>query len=267
MKTPFMELLVPIGKVLLLGSFGASLLQAIRGRFPLNVSFERLVLGMIALAYFDRAALTLQWLSDELIAAISQAGHSEDLRGLLLDAFKKAASAPAPAGSGARIFNAPAILEQAWRTGVWGVMSALVEGVYLIASFVLECARDVLWQLLLFVLPIAAGLMPVLPGMLAALTVYALELVFWLPMLCLVESVTGTVARSRLTEDGSLGLTLIGVECVAIVLILSIPALTHRIMQGALNGDLGAQQSVLGWARGIVFEGRTSVIKSGGQTS
>jgi hypothetical protein len=263
MKGPMTEFLVPVGRTLLLGSFGLSLVQSIRGRTDLELPFERLVVGMLALSLYDTAGLWLQAVSDQLTAAIAELGREDDLKALLLTAFQKAADAPAANGQ-ATAFNIPAVIEQAWRTGVWGVMSALVEGAFLVVSFVLECARDVLWQIILFVFPLAAGVFPVLPRLLANLCLYAVELSLWLPTLCIVERVTGAVAKTHLTEIGSLGLSILGIELVAIVLILAIPSVTHKLLSGAVSGDFGAQGSALGWAKGAIIEGRTRVLTGDG---
>jgi hypothetical protein len=190
-----------------------------------------------------------------LTGAIAGLGHREDLRALILEAMKKAASSGAESGTSFSL-NLPAVLEQAWRTGVWGVMTALVEGIFLIVSFVLECAREVLWKLLLFLFPLACGVFPVFPKMMTNLVVYAVELSLWFPILCLVELVTGQVARGHMLRDGSWGLYIVAVQAVAIFLIIMIPGFTHRFLSGAFAGDFNSQTGLFVWVQRVVQAGR-----------
>jgi len=264
MNTPLNpELLVPTGRALLLGSFGWTLLQAVRGKNDLALPFERVVIGMICLSSFQMAALYLESASDQLSSLISSAHERDDLRSLLLEAFKAAANAPSASGTPTNGFNLPEVMEQAWRTGVWGVMSALVEGVFVIASFILECAQEVLWQLLLFLFPMSAGVFPLFPRMMGNLVLYAVELSLWFPMLLLIELVTGIVAKGHLKQSGSLGLYIVGVEVVAILLILMIPSIAHRFLSGAFSGDFNSHASILLWSRRVIQVSRHQ-LRGGG---
>lgn len=258
-------LLVPVGKSLLLAAFAFCLIQGMRGRMELSLGFERLAIGFLAMTFYRDGAFWLEILSEQLSGRISSLGQG-DLRQFLLEAFKKAAEAPAPSGQGSS-FNLPALLEQAWRTGVWGVMSALVEGIFLIVSFVLECARDVLWALLLFLFPLACGAYPVFPRILGNLVLHAVELSFWIPMLCLVERVTGGVAREHLLKTESWGLSLVAVQVVAILLILLIPTVTHRFLSGAFSGDFNSQSGIFVLVQRVASAARGTppVPSKGGQ--
>lgn len=235
---------IPVGKAMLLGSFGFALNRSLRGDATTLDAFERLAIALIALASFQGLALGLDVISDQLTQSVSQLGNREDLKTLLLDAFKHSVNEPSSAGE-RTAFNIPAVLEQAWRTGVWGVMTALVEGTFLIVSFVLECAQEVLWKLLLLLFPLAAGVYPVFPRIMLSLAVYAVELSLWNPMLCLVQLVTGAVARQHMHAAGSWGLYIVAVQVIAILLIGLIPSITHQFMGGALSGDFNSQSNVL----------------------
>ena len=250
------ELLVPTGKALLLGAFGVQLVHATRGSSSLSGAFEKLTVGFLALVFFQSGARGLDGLSNALTESIHRVANSEDLKAFVLEAFSQAAKESDASGVAPSLVNIPALVEQAWRTGVWGVMNAIIEGLFLIVSFILESAREVLWQLLLVLFPIAAGLYPVFPRLAGNLGIYAIELSLWNPTLALVEGVTAKVARGHLTESGSWGLTLIGVEVVACLLILSIPAVTHRFMSGAFAGDFDSQSSVFRWARTLAVRVR-----------
>jgi hypothetical protein len=234
-----------------LAGFAVTLIHSMRGKHDLSVPIERLLIGVLALTYYPVAATQLEALSQALSETISNLGNRDDLRALLLNAFKKAATSPTDSGN-STVFNIPAVLEQAWRTGVWGVMTSLVEGVFLVVSFVLECAQEVLWKLLLFLFPLAAGAVPIFPRLLTNQVLYSVELSLWFPVLCMVELVTGVVAKRHLVQSGSWGLYLVGVEVVAILLILMIPTVTHRLLNGAFAGDFNAQGGVFVMVRKVV---------------
>ena len=244
------ELLIPAGKVLLLGSFGTQLTAVIRGSASFTQAFERVCLGFLAITFFSGAATELDRISSELAALIRNVSGSEDLQRFLLEAMERASAAP-DANGDHTVFNISALVGQAWRTGVWGVCAALTEGVFLIASFVLEVAKSVLWELLLTLFPIAAGLSPLAPKLLSNLCLYALELSLWLPVLSLVEGVTAKVARQQMAKIGALGLNVVGVELVAILLIFSIPMVTHKFMSGAFSGDFESQSRLFAFGKSL----------------
>jgi hypothetical protein len=245
------DILVPSGRVLLGGAFGFSLIRAMKGSLELQVTFERLAIGCIALAFFRPASTQLLRVSEDLAKIISNLGHEEDLRTFILNALQNSVTAPSGSGSATQ-FNLPAVLEQAWRTGVWGIMSTVIDWMFMIASFLLECAREVFWTLLLFLYPIACGVFPITPQMLIQLSLYAVELALWFPMLSAVEVTTAVVAKREMTRSGSWGLYIVAVELLAILLILMIPSLTHRFLSGAFSGDLDTQSGLLRTVRNLV---------------
>ncbi len=234
------DVLVPYGKVLLLGSLGYSLVQSMRGTHDFASVFERVTIGLIGILFFKSASDVLLKVSDELTGLISDLGSQQDLKALIFEALQKA-SKETPASGNSTSFNLPAVIEQAWRTGVWGVMAAIVDGVFLISSFVLECARDVFWKLLLFLFPVACGVYPIFPRMMLNQCLYAVELALWFPVLTLVQMTTGIVAQEYMQKSGSLGLYVVAVELLAILLILLIPSVTHRFLSGAFSGDFDSQ--------------------------
>jgi hypothetical protein len=242
---------LPWGRALLLGSLGVLLLRVARGTEETYVVFERVIIGFIALSFFTSAVGVLNGLSAELSALVLRLRGSEDLRAFILDAFQRAAHEPGT--SGGTTFNIPSILEQAWRTGVWGVLSVIVEWVYLLSSLLLEAARDVLWQLLWVLFPIAGGIYPLFPRILTNLAIHSVELALWFPLLDLVEIATSKVARGYMVKPGSLGLWVVAVELIAAGMILLIPSLTHRFVSGALSGDFDAQASFMRYAQRAVF--------------
>lgn len=245
------EILIQVSKILLMASFAVCLVRAMRGVFDLHLAFERLVVGVLLLLFFQSGAEVLLRISNELSAAISNLNGSEDLKTLILSSFKKAAQEPGPGGE-ATIFNIPAVLEQSLRTGVWGILSLIVDWIFLMVSFLLESAREVFWSILVFLFPLACGVYPIFPRMVSNAILYAIELVLWLPMLGLVDRVTTHVAREFMTRPGSLGMTVIAVELLAIILILLIPSVTHKFLSGAFAGDFDSQASLIRMAKSAV---------------
>ncbi len=246
------DLLVPVGRTLLLGSFAFCLLRSIRGGFDLPLAFERLILGFLALAFFNSGSAVLLTISSELSEAIHRLGDRHELKAMVLEAFRNASKEP-PSGGGNTSINLPAVLEQAWRTGVWGIMSTIVDWIFLMVTFLLESAREVFWKLLLFLFPVSCGVYPIFPRMMTNLTFHALELALWFPVLALVEIATGIVARSAMAKTGSWGLYVVAVELLAIILILLIPSVTHKFLSGAFAGDFESQASLIRTAKRAVF--------------
>jgi hypothetical protein len=163
-----------------------------------------------------------------------------------LQSLKKGALAGTREGGGLSAIG------EAWRTGVWGIMTALVEAVFLLVGFILECCREVLWTLLLFLFPLSCGVFPVFPKMMTNLVLYAVELSLWLPMLGLVELTTGIVAKKHLDQTGGLGFYMVAVQLIAILLILLIPSVTHRFLSGAFSGDFNSQSGLFVMVKKVV---------------
>lgn len=235
--------LIPCGKILLVGSFGYSLVRSIRESRDLSPSFERLFIGCLMLVVFLPASKVLLDLGEELTKVISRVGQNADLRKLILESFKEAAKEPVNGSSVS--LNIPSVLEQAWRTGVWGIMSNAIDWVFMIASFLLECMRDVFWTLLLFLFPIGCGFYPVFPQVMVRMAIYTVELAMWFPMLEAVEVTTAVVAKREMVRSGSWGLHIVAVELVAILLIFMIPSLVHRFLSGTVSGDMDTQSGIM----------------------
>lgn len=248
-----MSLLEPWGRALLIAGFGFLLVRAMRGSEDLSLAFERLTIGMLALVLYRQGAEVLVRLSEELIQALRSAGDRNELKILLLDALRAAAASPTPTGGKPGI-NLPAISEQVFRIGVWGVMTLIVDWLFMLASLLIESAHAVFWKLILFLFPLACGIYPFFPRILSNLLLYALELSLWTPFLIVIERVTAEAAKARLARDGSLGLAIVAVELIAAFLILSIPAVTHKFLSGAFAGDFGSGASLIGAGKRFVFQ-------------
>jgi len=254
------DLFVPAGKALLLGGVGYQILQTVRGEGSFTHALERTVIGLVLLLFFKAGAEHLLALSEIIQLAISRQPGSEDVKALVLESFKTAAKS-AQNGSVLNAVSLPALVEQAWRTGVWGAMTSLVEGLFLIVGFILQSAFEVIWTLLLVLFPLAAGAFPLVPSIARNMMTYALELSLWLPMLSLVEAVSAKVARTHLAADGEWGLSILATEAVSCILILSIPLIAHRVISAGLSGDLAAQAGVLKHFRTLALSARAQITK------
>lgn len=241
--------LVMPSQVLLYGGFGFTVFRTIQGKSDLELPFERLVIGYLALVYYPQAADFLLSTSEKLTDTIGKLGDRTDLKQFILESIKTAANQPVsygPSQGRAVDTNIPALISQAFRTGIWGILTAIVDAVFLIAFFLLDSARDVLWAILMFLFPLSCGLYPISPKLFGNLSLYAVELALWTPMLAMVEVMTSMVARKHVANNSSLGLSLIAVEIVAIGLILSIPKITHQFLSGAFAGDFESQVKMMG---------------------
>lgn len=260
------NLLIPSARALLLCTFGIGIIQALREGEELDGTFERLGFGFLCLMFYPSVMAGLLSLSGELSSVMEKMGPKEGLKDFVLDSLIRAGSmSPMLPGAGwkqavpqaigvakAAISNGVSFTTQAIRTGVWGVVASIADFCFLAAEFILECARDVLWQILLALFPIACGVFPALPRILENCFVFAVEIALWIPMLKLVDSITSRVARQYVLIPESLGLYVVAVEIVAIALTLLIPSIAHKAVHGALSADLGASSSVMGHVRRIV---------------
>jgi len=246
------DLLVPVGRTLLLGTFAHCLVRSMRGTFDLHLAFERLILAFLALSFFKAGGTLLLDVSTELSDAIHRLSDRNDLKAIVLEAFKNASKDPGVDG-GNTLLKVPAMLEQAWRSGVWGVLSAVVDWLFLIVSFLLESAREVFWTLLLFLFPISCGVYPIFPRLMTNLTLYGLELALWFPVLSIVEIATGIVARSAMQKTWSFGIYVVAVELLSIILILLIPSVTHKFLSGAFAGDFESQAGLIRTAKRVAM--------------
>lgn len=235
------------GRILLLATFAASLIQAMRGEKDLTECFERLALATVFFVFYMTWANELNHLSTELSIQIKKYNDQDSLKALVLRGLDKASQVSYSNGS--KGFNVPALIEQVWRTGVWGVMNSIVEFTFVLVDLLIECARETLWKLSLILFPLACGVFPVFPRIMTNMALYLVELALWAPLLCIVRTTTGSVAQVYLDQNGSLGLYVVGVELVAIILMLAVPSITHRLMNGVFSGDLNTHASLIGMTR------------------
>jgi len=256
-------LFVPAGKAILLAGIGYQFLQAARGANSFTSGIERTVGGLVLLLFFEAGGNHLLELSDLLRGVIARQAGSEDIKALVLESFKSAAKSGSD-GSLLTSVNVSALIEQAWRTGVWGAMSTIVDGLFLLVGFILESAFEVIWTLLLVLFPLAAGVFPLVPAIARNMATYAVELALWRPMLELIESVAAKVARTHMQAQGEWGLSILATEVVSCILILSIPLIAHRFVSAGLSGDFASQAGIFKHFRTLATSARIRVEKGTG---
>jgi hypothetical protein len=236
-------------QVLLLAAFGISLLLAIRRGDGLGASFESYAVGYLVILFYASGLRGLFSLGKELDLFLAQLGNQDGLREFVAKSL--ADSTPhfgnGIAGGAKEIAN---YIGQIFRTGVWGVVTSLTELIFLLARFLLEVSRDVLWQILFILFPLGAAFFPLFPRVLANMCILALELVLWMPLLTIVNAATSLLARqySRLSSD--IGFYVIACELVAIIMTFSIPEFVHRLVSGSVSGTM-----LSSWARTIALAG------------
>ncbi|MGE4108222.1 MAG: hypothetical protein AB7F66_13490 [Bacteriovoracia bacterium] len=230
------SILIPLGQTLLLGAFAYTLLLSMRNRLGLDVAFERLIIAFFGLVFFRDLAAGLNSLSEMLNTKLSEI-PGIGLKELLSEALKKSSEE-----SGLKFSVGNQFLGHI--LGVWGVIKAAIELVFLLIGFILKSAKAVLWELLLFTAPLACGVFPVFPRMLINICIYAVELCLWIPFLTLIERISGVAAKRYLDDFEGLGVQLIAIEVVAILLMCMIPTVVHRFLTGAFSGDFNAQQGL-----------------------
>ena len=228
--------LVSAGQALLLMCTGYAVIKALRGEGKLDSAFFGMVIGMIGLQYFDRWIDELFRLSAILEVDIKRLGNSEAIRDLVWNSIKRAAAEPGANGERYAI-NIPSVIEQLFRVGVWGVVSSIGDLCYLLADVFIEVRRDVLLTVVKFLFPIICGLYPARPSLGNSIVTYLFEMALWGPCLYLIDISLGYVAPKYLNRPGSLGIPLVGMEFIAVYLILSIPRTVHQLMGGALHAE------------------------------
>ena len=154
----------------------------------------------------------------ELTQNVRTASHNESLRDFILKSLGEAVTPHGPLSVHSLGTAATSVTTQALRFGVWGVIASIADFLFIAVAFVMECTRDVLWYLLVIMAPLACGAYPMFPRILQGVELHAVEISFWFPVLALIDSTTGMVARAYSLRADTLGLYVIALEVIAIVL-------------------------------------------------
>lgn len=230
------DILTKPSQILLLGAFGISLLLALRKGEGISQAFERYAVGFFVILFYVNGLQYLFQLGNELDQFLGSLGDKEALHQYVANSLFKAATAYTNPNAGA--LNLAMYLGQVIRTGAWGIIASVTEFIFLIARFLLQVSRDVLWQILFILLPLGAAVFPLFPKILIGMLVLALELCLWLPVLTIVNVSTSLLAREYGADLEEFGLKILACEVVAILLTLSIPAFIHKMISGSLTGDI-----------------------------
>jgi hypothetical protein len=241
------ELLKSASFTLLLGTFGVSLVLAIRRGERLSVPFERLALAFFAIQFYQPLFAGLFSLGTSLGEFISRLGDQESIFKFIAGSLYSAATDTNSSTHFAPTPNIPGLLSQAIRTGVWGIAASSVELVFLLVKFLLEIGRDLLWQTLLVFFPLSAAFLPISPRTPLSMILMGLELVLWLPVLEIFHIAAGKIAREYSLRPESLGLRVLALEIATIGLTMLVPFITHKKVSGGLSASiLDPVKSVLG---------------------
>ncbi len=230
------SLLLPTARALLLAAFGARIILGLR-KGDVRTAFERFALGFLCLVFFEQGFATLQTLSSALATWIEHLGDPNGLKAALLSAYEEASNQTGDSHGASMISRMSEWRLQLLRTGIWGVAKGISELAFLAVAVMLENAQAVLWKILAFIFPVLAAVVPIAPGILMGAVLFAVELSLWVPVLRLVQVASSAVAQVAHEDTGTLGISIIATELVAVFLYLSIPMFTHRLLSGALHGD------------------------------
>ena len=117
---------------------------------------------------------------------IQRLGDAQSLKKLVWESIQSASNEPGPDGKKVLI-NAPAVIEQLFRSGVWGIASMIADFFFLIAQSFVEVRRDILLGLIEFLVPLMWGLYPIRPEIGNSILPYLIEMGLWGPCLYLIQ--------------------------------------------------------------------------------
>ena len=229
-----LDLLAPTGRILLLAGSGYAIYQVVRGEYEFEKAIIGMVVGIVGLAFYMQAFGVLNSIADSLLSFLANHMNKDSLSQQIEAAVKSSETVKQ-----GKLPTTSEMIGQVWRAGVWSVASSIIELIFVLADPLIEVSQKVLLNLILFMYPVGCGLYPIFPKVFYNLSLYAVELSLWRPLLIVVHELTATAGRSVLGKESEDGLKIVAIEIVAAILIFSIPAVTHKVMNGALGGDLG----------------------------
>lgn len=232
-----------IGQSLLLAGVGFQLIQVVRGELDVVRVIETLVIAIIGMRFYPEFFSTLESISQSLNHTITHTKSGQSLNDFIVQRYKDAYKP-----------DSLDVLGQAWRFGVWGVVSTLVDMIFLVLSYLLTFTKEVFWEILITLFPICAGLYPLFDSSLKNFIAFAFELSLWMPLLGLIQLISGEIARRHAGDMHTLGVSIIAVELSAVALMLGIPVFSHRLVSGNLNSDSGVSHQLYNYLkRGSFF--------------
>jgi hypothetical protein len=244
---------VPIGQALLPLSFATSLVFALRDERDLEPCFISFAFGLLGLSFYTSAFDSACALGALLETDIRRLGNPDSLKNMVWESIQKAAGEADNSGHVPSVANIPAIMEQVFRTGVWGVASTVSDFFFLLAEAFVEIRRDVFLSLSKLAFPFLWGLFPLFPRLGLSLVALVIEMQFWGPCLVLIQLLISDLAPKYLYRPGSLGVPIVALEIVATLLILNVPRIVHTVARGGLT--VGGESEALG----LIFLGGRKV--------
>ena len=256
--SPFsLNLLEPIGRILLLGSMGYAIYRVIQGKSETEDAAIACIIGAMGLFFYKDGFSIINSFSDELCNLFKDSIDQRSFKEHLLEAIQKSSIQ-----SQGALPSTGDMMDQLWRSGVWGVVSTLIDLAFMLADLIIVASQKVLSKQVLFFFPIACGLYPVFPKIFFNLSLYAIELSLWRPFLVTIHEIVSIVGKEYIINDQTHGLQILAVELVALFLIISIPSNIHGVMQGALSGDHGISGGFVNASR-MVMAKTVGLIRGG----
>lgn len=244
------------GMALLLGSFGLRVILALRKGESVEACFVALAIGLLGITFFSSFIKLICQLSDSLSHDIERLGDTQSLKKLVWESIQ--ASAGEADSNGRKVgFNIPSLVEQLFRTGVWGIATTIADFFFLIAQSFVEVRRDILLSLVQFLMPLIWGVYPIRPEIGHTILAYVIEIGLWGPCLYLIQIIIAHVAPQYLYRPGSLGIPIVALEIVATILTLEVPKVVHQLLGGVLHPN-GESTAI-----GLILLGSRSVKKGG----
>ncbi|MCM0604479.1 MAG: hypothetical protein KA715_00140 [Xanthomonadaceae bacterium] len=240
--TEINQLCNSIGQSLLLAGVGYQLIQIVRGELDVLRVIETLVIAMIGIRFYPEFFSTLESISQSLTQTITHSKSGQSLNDFIVERFKEAYKP-----------DTLDVLGQAWRFGVWGIVSTLVDMSFLVLSYLLTFTKEVFWEILKTLFPICAGVYPLFDSSLKNFISFAFELSLWIPLLGLIQLISGEIARRHVGDMHTLGVSIIAIELSAVTLMLGVPVFAHRLMSGSLNSDSGVSHQLYSYIKRSSF--------------
>ena len=233
------EILVPVWRILLLGSAAFSIFRVIQDETDFDQAIIGMVFAMIGIYFFLNGFRLLDMVSELLVSFMEAHIDRHSLNEKLLQAIKAT-----QANRGGTLPSQGQFFSDVWKAGVWGVISSIVDFIFMGADVLLETSAKVFFNLIVVLFPIACGLFPIFPRFLFNLLLYSFEVILWRPILVVVHEMISVVAREYVISGDDFGIRILMIEVIAIVLIFSIPTMTNKIISSAMSGDFGSSSGV-----------------------
>jgi len=246
------EIFLPVSRIIVAGAIAYSALKTIQGSERVEYFTLSCIISLLGIAFYQSYFSTLESISSSFELFIQSAGKGESVFKVLARMWAHADSThsmpdfsdPQGGNSIASALKFAATI----KTGVWGVITMVIEFLFIILSEVLVALSTTLLKVVELLFPLGAALFAARPEILKNLALYSVELSLWVPCLSLIRGIVGIVSKKFLEAesgfgDSDLGLKMIAVQLSAIILFASIPKFVHSVCSGSISGDMGLTPS------------------------